>query len=588
MASKPETRLMRALAPKRKPDIETAVALQRAGQNAYKVGDFQSAIRSFTQALAANPEDIGIYDNRAATYSKLTQYSHARADARAMVKLAPNEDRGYLRLGKVLCLDGNFDKAVSIYEYGLQKLPANHSGRKVITQLLKKLQDRLAGGSRRDPFTALPLEMADLILQSFSFKQIVAILRVCKGWKHFLIGLTSLWMNIDLTGARIRVPWTSIRNYIHRSRAQVTAATITDIAPSAIPKVIDMMSRCPKLEHLAFLAPHTETHEFYPRIKEFQNLKSLSCGPEISLPHLYVGSILSALPKLEKASFTRVWDSHTRSSPPPPWPQNLPNMKSLTIASTQRILPSVNGDYLDVVPGLGSSVYPNLEELRLIWYPALSESFRFNPVEEDQSLPQIRQLELRGAVIQPDFYSILPASLQELRLDSGSIERADNGSAQILIPAENELPNLRTLTFNDAPWVNPYTLSLFLFHGKAPLRTLCVNDCLNLIGPDLVDLLSDPDGANPELENITEIGASGMPAMDDICVEALCIRLPNLKALDLSQTRITGCTVRMLADSHEEDSSVPKLETLTIKRCDSISRDAIDYGRTKGLRIITQ
>lgn len=43
----------------------------------------------------------------------------------------------------------------------------------MITQLLKKLQDKLAGGNRRDPFMILPLEMAVMVLQSFSFKQIV-------------------------------------------------------------------------------------------------------------------------------------------------------------------------------------------------------------------------------------------------------------------------------------------------------------------------------------------------------------------------------------------------------------------------------
>lgn len=40
-------------------------------------------------------------------------------------------------------------------------------------QLLKKLQDKLAGGNRRDPFTVLPLEIAELTLRRFSFKQIV-------------------------------------------------------------------------------------------------------------------------------------------------------------------------------------------------------------------------------------------------------------------------------------------------------------------------------------------------------------------------------------------------------------------------------
>ena len=46
----------------------------------------------------ANNEDTGILDNRAATYCKLKQYSQARADARAMVKLAPNDDRVSIHL----------------------------------------------------------------------------------------------------------------------------------------------------------------------------------------------------------------------------------------------------------------------------------------------------------------------------------------------------------------------------------------------------------------------------------------------------------------------------------------------------------
>lgn len=45
------------------------------------------------QALAANSEDVGILDNRAATYCSLKQYGQARTDARNMIKLAPNDDR---------------------------------------------------------------------------------------------------------------------------------------------------------------------------------------------------------------------------------------------------------------------------------------------------------------------------------------------------------------------------------------------------------------------------------------------------------------------------------------------------------------
>lgn len=42
----------------------------------------------------------------------------------------------------------------------------------LLEQLLKKLQDKLAGGNRRDPFTILPLEIAEFTLRHLSFKQV--------------------------------------------------------------------------------------------------------------------------------------------------------------------------------------------------------------------------------------------------------------------------------------------------------------------------------------------------------------------------------------------------------------------------------
>ncbi|KAJ5496289.1 Tetratricopeptide-like helical [Penicillium fimorum] len=583
MASRPGSRAVRGVTSKKKLDIDQAAIFQRAGQNAYRVGDLQGALRSFTQALALNAEDASILDNRAATYCKLKLTSQARMDARAMVKLTPSDDRGYLRLAKVLCQDGNFDKAREIYEYALKKLPADHSGRKVLTQLLKKLQDKLAGGNRRDPFTVLPLEIAVLTLQCFSFKQIVAILRVCKGWHRFLSGLSSLWMHVDLTGARSRVPWTSVRNYIHRSRAQLTNATIANLVPSTAPKVLDMLSRCTALEHLEWV-PQDQPKEFYLKIKDFRQLKSIVCGANISLSHACVGSILSTLSKLEKAAFFHVWDIPTGSPrSTSTWPQHLPNMKSLTISSPQsnpRVL-----SFPDVISGLGSSVYPNLEEFRLLWGPSRPRSYRFDPVQEEQHLPPLRTLELWGAAVLNNFYSILPTSLETLRLFSGSIDPPRLGN--FMLPGDHGLPNLKTLVFHDTPWVNHSTLSVFLLHSKAPLRTLHVNFCHKIHTEEFIYLLLDPEGANPELRELTEVGVAGMTDLDDGNVGKLWAVLPNLRILDLSQTRITGCAIRMFADARNEELPVVNLEGLVIKGCDGVSRDAIDYGRQMGLKIVT-
>ncbi|CAG8309366.1 unnamed protein product [Penicillium salamii] len=587
MASKPESRIVRGATSKKKVNAEQAAVYQKAGQVAYKKGNLQGAIDSFTQALAENPEDVGILDNRAATYCSLRQYSQARADSRNMIKLAPDEDRGYLRLAKVLCLDGNFDKARDIYEYALQKLPAEHKGRDVISQLLKRLRDKLAGGNRRDPFTALPLEIAHLTLRLLTFKQLAAILRVSKGWNKFLGGLPSLWMSIDLTGARSRVPWTSVRNYIHRSRVELTRATILNLVPASTPKVLDMLSRCPKLEHLELMVAHEQPKEFYAKIKAFRHLKSITCGPEIKLSHASIGSIISSLPRLESATFLQAWDAPSRAPRAVTWPQRLPHMKSLTIASSQEDRTGLA--FPVVVPGLGSSAFPNLEELRLLWEPARSRSYRFDPVQDGETLPSLRVLDLRGAAVQHNFYSILPSTLRTLRFYSGSIENPAVGGfgGNFLTPAENKLPKMSTLVFNDTPWVNIDTLSLFLLHSKASLRTLQVSFCHNINARDFLNLLYDPQRMNPELANITELGVACMADIDDISVGHLWATLPKLKVLDLSQTKITGCTIRMFADAQGDDQTTIKLESLIIKGCDDVSRDAIDYGRSMGINIIT-
>lgn len=235
------------------------------------------------------------------------------------------------------------------------------------------------------------------------------------------------------------------------------------------------------------------------------------------------------------------------------------------------------------------SAFPNLEELRLLWEPARSRSYRFDPVQDGETLPPLRVLDLRGAAVQHNFYSILPSTLRTLRFYSGSIETPAAGGfgGNFLTPAENKLPKMSTLVFNDTPWVNIDTLSLFLLHSKASLRTLQVSFCHNINARDFLNLLYDPQRMNPELANITELGVACMADIDDIGVGHLWATLPKLKVLDLSQTKITGCTIRMFADAQGDDQTTIKLESLIIKGCDGVSRDAIDYGRSMGINVIT-
>jgi F-box/TPR repeat protein Pof3 len=112
--------------------IDAAALLQQNGQKLYQQGNFQAALEVFTEALGTGHGDvISVYDNRAATYTKLAKYDLALRDARAMIKTNKLDSRGYLRCAKVLLSDGKPDKALEVYAYALKTLPTYDPRRQV-------------------------------------------------------------------------------------------------------------------------------------------------------------------------------------------------------------------------------------------------------------------------------------------------------------------------------------------------------------------------------------------------------------------------------------------------------------------------
>ncbi|KAJ5730963.1 uncharacterized protein N7483_005471 [Penicillium malachiteum] len=340
------------------------------GQKLYQKGDFKAAIEAFGEALKQKDADaIGILDNRAATYCKLEQWDSARRDAKNMIKTANQDERGYLRCAKVLLLDGKPEKALEIYAYGLKTLGNKHPRREMLEQLHKKLQDRMLL-NRKDPFTLLPLEMAMLVIEHFSFKQIVGIMRVCKGWQRFFGSLSPIWMNLDFSGARGTVSFNAVRSYIRRSRGLLTHATIKSLPVPQIQRSLEFLSRCPHLQHLELWVPY-EHKEFFEKFKRCKKIKTLLFSPDLQIPLDSVSRIFNELPKLEKLTIWSCGRPALAAVPIGSWPSSLPNLKSFTLAAHQAA-PDIRVVPLRI-PHLISSKrphpYPNLEVLRLDWDP---------------------------------------------------------------------------------------------------------------------------------------------------------------------------------------------------------------------------
>lgn len=479
-----------------------------------------------------------------------------------------------------MLLEGKPDKSLEIYAYGLKVLPGKHPRRELIEQLRKKLEGRMLL-NRKDPFTILPLEIAGMVIQHFSFKQIVGILRVCKDWERFFGAMTHLWMSIDLSGARGKVPWTAIRSYIRRSKAMVTRAIIKNLATASTPKIMEFLSRCPRLEHLELWVDYGYK-EFFEKFKGCKQLKSITLSPDIPIPHEYFGRLLVELPRLERIALWNVKPS-TYGFTNSEWrPLVLPNMKSITLGTRQLASPSQVPALL--LPGLGEirfpgepDAYPNLEELRLDWDP---------PRYQYETLPAIRatlfplrRLDLRGLSVAGDFFAILPDSLEYLYVQGGSSARMR------MDPAIHPLARLHTVILRDIGWATIDTLRLIL-SARAPIRTLHLDQCFNFDALDLLIAVQDFN-ADSDIGKLSELSISNMRGATDAEVQAIAKHLLDLKVLNLSYTDVTGCTIRTLADARNLDTGeCARLDCLIVRGCEGVSSDAVAYGREQGLEVV--
>lgn len=557
-------------------DDDAAALLQQNGQKLYQQGNFQAALEVFTEALRTSHGDvISVYDNRAATYAKLAKYDLALRDARAMIKTNKLDSRGYLRCAKVLLSDGKPDKALDVYAYALKTLPTCDPRRQLVEQLHNKLSSKVHAKCH-DPFTVLPLEVVMMVVNHFNFKQIVAILRVSKKWDRFLSSIRSLWMRIDLSDARGKIHWPSVRAYIRRSKAMLTHAIVKNISTPSTQRVLEFFSRCPNLEHLEIWA-QSKPDVLYDLYKSSKGLKTLIISGHTALPQETIGKFLQTLPLLERLEVHEAKPSNLARVQ---WPEKLPSLKSITFgAMVGASAPDVQAPALHLPQRL-STCLPSLEELRLSWNPQIFTPYRLN--FDVNELSRLRRLDLSGMYVGAEFG--LPSSLEYLRIRGGTglvggslVQR----EFPFVYKEPFELPNLHTLILTDVPWATGYTVRHFCTIAQAPLKVLHLDSCFRITGAQIAELVR-----MDSLSDLQELNISHIAGTDDKSAAVIIGALPSLKVVHLSYTRISGCTIKAFADARSSDDSVAKVDRIYAKFCDEVSSDAVAYGRSRGVEII--
>lgn len=122
------------------------------GNAAFSAGDYATAIRHFSDAIALSPTNHVLYSNRSAAYASLQNYSDALTDAKKTVELKPDWSKGYSRLGAAHLGLSQYDDAISAYKNGLEIDPNNEP----LKSGLADAQKALAAASRPRSSAASP------------------------------------------------------------------------------------------------------------------------------------------------------------------------------------------------------------------------------------------------------------------------------------------------------------------------------------------------------------------------------------------------------------------------------------------------
>ena len=190
------------------------------------------------------------------------------------------------------------------------------------------------------------------------------------------------------------------------------------------------------------------------------------------------------------------------------------------------------------------------------------------------TFPNLRRLDISRFAVGRRFS--LPPSLVELRFRQCII---NEDCDLVRLDAPNlVLPELRYLILSDTP-VELWTVRKFI--GATPrLDILHIDDCLDTVFYRKTHWLNFGS-----YRNLVELDISGTECVTDAYVRRLVIGLTRLKILDLSFTRISPKTMKMLADHRGMCDNYPSLDRLHVRGCRHVSFYWCEYAQSKGIEV---
>ena len=99
---------------------EEAEKEKNLGNEAFKIGDYPTAMKHYNEAIKRNPSDAKILRNRAACYTKLMEFQLALKDCDEAIKIDPLFVKAYVQKGAIQVVLKEPAKAMSAYAKAIE------------------------------------------------------------------------------------------------------------------------------------------------------------------------------------------------------------------------------------------------------------------------------------------------------------------------------------------------------------------------------------------------------------------------------------------------------------------------------------
>ena len=366
--------------------------------------------------------------------------------------------------------------------------------------------------------------------------------------------MPTLWSDLDFGGARIPPKPKSVRTYIKRAHGNVTRAASNRYGPT-IDVARCITSNCPALQELRMNGGYISS-SLLRNTPCSTSLKKLYTSSQCRITIDTVTEICSDCPNLE------VVEAHLISPTLPPyhWPswKVLPHLHSLILKK-----PAADNSDVNHMTYLLDAI-PNIRELTIAnWHigdlrPLRSPNFA--------TLCKLESLDMSGVVM--PFPLKLPSSIHTLNISKCRLE------SQILSSSiEWEASRLVRLEMAHTTKISGELLLELLEPNKGNLIYLDIS--ATLYDKSRYKLLAD----GGYLEKVEELKLNNC-LVDDKLAFAIAENCPVLKRLSLANTRVSGVGVKAIVTVLEG-----KLEYLNLDGCKNTAYDAVQWARSKGVRV---